>query len=268
MSEHTDFERELVQRLAHGAPPAAPGSLERARLAIVNVPQRRGLLRLAPVTGSVQWMRAAAAVAVVVAALVVGYALGRISPLVGDGPSATPSPSLVETPSPSLVATPAESASASQLPALRMPGTRSSPSGEYGWTGELGSRIGMHNVVGTSDSYRMTQVVFAVENDCFAAGEGPEPVSVTVAGLAGRYVEPYDGPGVLFMPERADGQTTGAYALPISDRTLCVYLTWDASTTMDELDAARQVVESIRGQAFGPSGIRIVFTLPEGWDTG
>ena len=114
----------------------------------------------------------------------------------------------------------------------------------------------------------MTQMVFAVENDCFASGEGPEPVSVTVAGLDGWYVEPFDGPGVLFMPEREDSQTTGAYALPIGDRTLCVYLTRDASTTMDELDAASQVVKSIRGQAFGPSGIRIVFTLPEGWDTG
>ena len=48
---------------------------------------------------------------------------------------------------------------------------------------------------------------------------------------------------------------------------VCVYLTWDASTTPEELDAARQVVESIRGQTYG-SGIRIVFTLPEGWDTG
>jgi hypothetical protein len=61
--------------------------------------------------------------------------------------------------------------------------------------------------------------------------------------------------------------TTGAYALPIGGRTLCVYLTWDASTTPDELDAARQVVESIRGQAYG-SGIRIIFALPVGWDTG
>jgi hypothetical protein len=125
----------------------------------------------------------------------------------------------------------------------------------------------MHSVVVVGDSYRMTQMIFAVEDDCFVSGKGPEPVPVTVAGLDGRYVEPFDGPGVLFMPAREDGQTTGAYALPIGDRTLCVYLTWDASTTMDELDAARQVVESIRGQAYG-RGIRIIFTLPAGWDTG
>jgi hypothetical protein len=127
----------------------------------------------------------------------------------------------------------------------------------------------MHNVVDLGGGrYRQTQMIFAVEDDCFARGEGPEPVPVAVAGLDGWYVEPYDGPGVLFMPEREDGQTTGAYALPIGGRTLCVYLTWDRSTTADELDAAREVVESIRGQAYGPYGIRIIFTLPEGWDTG
>lgn len=159
--------------------------------------------------------------------------------------------------------------SVSLLPNLAMPGTRGSPAGEYGWSGELGSRTGMHKVVQMAGGgYRMTQLVFAVENDCFASGEGPEPVPVAVAGLDGWYVEPYDGPRVLFMPERKDGQTTGGYALPIGDRTLCVYLTWDPTTTKEELDAARQVVESIRGQPFGPSDIRIIFTLPEGWDTG
>jgi hypothetical protein len=159
--------------------------------------------------------------------------------------------------------------SASVLPDLNMPGTRSSPAGEYGWTGELGSRTGMHMVVEMAGGgYQQTQMVFAIEDDCFAGGEGPEPIAVTVAGLDGRYVEPYDGPGVLFMPERESGQITGGYALPIDDRTLCVYLTWDSTSTPEELDAARQVVESIRGQAFGANGIRIVFTLPEGWDIG
>jgi hypothetical protein len=127
----------------------------------------------------------------------------------------------------------------------------------------------MHKVVVIAgDGYRQTQIVFAVENDCFAGGEAPAPVPKTVAGLDGWYVEPYDGAGVLFMPERESGQTTGGYALPIGDRTLCVYLTWDPTTTTDELHGARQVVESIRAEALGPGGIRIIFTLPEGWDIG
>ena len=160
--------------------------------------------------------------------------------------------------------------SASSLPDLRMPGGASSPEGEYGSTVSLGSPTGMHEVVEEAGGgYRQIQMVFAVENDCFAGGYGPEPDAVTVAGLDGWYVEPYDGPGVLFMPhQREPGQITGGYALPISDRTLCVYLTWDPTTTTDELAAARQVVESIRGQAVGADGIRIVFTLAEGWDTG
>jgi hypothetical protein len=158
--------------------------------------------------------------------------------------------------------------SASMLPALGLPGARASAGGEYGWTGELGSRAGMHAPVDTAGGGYQTQMVFAVENDCFASGEGPEPVAVTVAGLDGWYVEPYDGPGVIFMPERESDQTTGGYALPIADRTLCVYLTWDQATPNDALDAARQVVESVRGQPFGDNGIRITFTLPEGWDTG
>jgi hypothetical protein len=91
-------------------------------------------------------------------------------------------------------------------------------------------------------------------------------VPVTVAGLDGLYVEPYEDPDVLF--NRRGAETTGAYALAIGDRTLCVYLSWDPDTTQDELKAARQVVESIRGQPFGSDGIRINFTLPARWDTG
>jgi hypothetical protein len=130
------------------------------------------------------------------------------------------------------------------------------------------------------DEFRQTQIVFAVRDDCFGSGTNAQPVPVTVAGLDGMYIEPFawqkpDTPtpqpsvwdsGVLFAPR--GGETTGAYSLAVGVRTMCVYLSWDAATTADELDAARQVVESIRGQPYGASGIRIIFTLPEGWDTG
>jgi hypothetical protein len=69
------------------------------------------------------------------------------------------------------------------------------------------------------------------------------------------------------MPGREEGQTTGGYALPIDDQTLCVYLTWDAPTMSGELDAARRVTDSIRAQTYG-IGIRTVFTLGLSWDTG
>lgn len=162
--------------------------------------------------------------------------------------------------------------SASMLPDLGLPGTRGDePAGEYGWTGARGSKTGMHSVIedeSSPDAFRQTQLFFAVENDCFPAAPGAEPTAVTVAGLDGLYLEPYDDPSVLFIIPPRGGHTTGAYALPIGDRTLCAYLTWDPATTPDELGAAREVLESIRGQPFGQDGIRINFTLPAGWDTG
>jgi hypothetical protein len=88
-----------------------------------------------------------------------------------------------------------------------------------------------------------------------------------VAGLAALNVEPYEDPSVQFVHRPGVAATTSAYALPIGDRTLCVYLTWDAATTAVELSAARDVVESIRAQPFG-TGIRINFTLDAGWDVG
>lgn len=158
----------------------------------------------------------------------------------------------------------------SVLPDLHMPGARSSPAGQYGWTGALGSRTGMHQVVQQGGTSRQVQLVFAVENDCFGGGAGEVPAPVIVAGLNARYAEAFDNhnPVVLFMPARGVGQRTSAYALPVDDRTLCVYLTWDPTTTPDELSSARQVVDSIRGQAHGANGVRIIFTLPGGWDTG
>jgi hypothetical protein len=160
--------------------------------------------------------------------------------------------------------------SASMLPDLGLPGARASAAGEYGWTGAfLGTRAGMHNVghsTGPEDG--QTQLFFLIWNDCFRFGTDAEPESVTVAGLEGLYVEPYEDPRVMFMPGPRGAETTGAYALAVGDRTLCVYLTWDPDSPQDEVEAARQVVESIRAQPFGQSGIRINFTLPAGWDTG
>jgi hypothetical protein len=158
--------------------------------------------------------------------------------------------------------------SASTLPDLSLPRYPPSVPGEYGWTGALGSRGGMHSVVAedpSSNEFRQTQLVFAVRNDCF--GAGGDPVPLAVAGLDGLFVEPYEDSSVMFLTPRG-GETTGGYALPIGDRTLCVYLTWDPTTTEVELAAGRQIVESIRGQPYGEDGIRINFTLPAGWDTG
>ena len=92
MSFHrSEFERELVRRLADAAPAAAPGALEQVRLAIADVPQRKPWqVQVVSAFGSVHWMPAGAAVVVLV--LVVGV-VGRLSPQAGDGPLISPSPS-------------------------------------------------------------------------------------------------------------------------------------------------------------------------------
>jgi hypothetical protein len=197
---------------------------------------------------------------VLAAATVVGLLAAACG---SDVPTATSPPPASYTASTAVVQSPPPIAE------LGLPGTRASPAGEYGWTGDPGSFAGMHKVVQSSDAeYSQTQLTFAVEDDCFAYGTDVEPVQVTVAGLDGLYVEPYGDPGVTFMPPPRGEATTGAYALPIGDRTLCVYLTWDPDSPQVEVEAARQVLESLRGEARGERHIRINFTLPEGWDTG
>jgi hypothetical protein len=153
------------------------------------------------------------------------------------------------------------------LPGLGLPPMGpGAPAKDYGWTGFLGERAGLHYVPAEGGQ---TQLVFVVADDCFAYGTDTEPLPATIAGFDGFYVEPYEDPDVLFSSRgtRTD-QVTGAYALAIGDRTLCVYLSWDPDTTQDDLERARQVVEDIRAEPFGDSGIRINFTLPAGWDTG
>jgi hypothetical protein len=203
------------------------------------------------------------AAAVVVALFVGVQVLGPP----GGGPGVAPTTS----PEPTVTAEPSVAVhSPSTLPALPLPGNGPSRAGDYGWTGARGYTAGMHHVVVKQTGSSQTQLWFAIEDDCFAYGTDGEPESLTVAGLDARYFEPYLDPNVMFIGRGAPrgAETTGAYALPVGDRTLCVYLTWDPTTTQEQLEAARQVVESIRGQPFGPNGIRIIFTLPEGWDRG
>ena len=121
--------------------------------------------------------------------------------------------------------------SASKLRPLGLPGRSvNEPAGEYGWTGGSGKSGWMHRVAANGQIH----LVFGVSADCFDAGG--DPVAVTVAGLDGLYVEPYEGSSVTFIGRRG-GETTGAYALPIGDRTLCVYLTWDPAITPYQLSA-------------------------------
>lgn len=247
MSDERDLER-IVQSWLHEGREEADRVLDSALDEIEATPQRRvGWMARTGTTVRIGLMAAA----VVLVAFIGIQALG--GPRVG-GPT-PPGPSQLA-PSPST------------LPALDLPGARGGGPGEYGWTGELGSITAMHSVVPTDSNgaFRETQLFFAVRDDCFVNGEGQTPVPVTVAGFDGLYVEPFHDPAVLFYAR--GGERTGAYALAIEGRTLCVYFSWDPTTTQAELDAGHAVIESLRAEPIGSDGIRIVFTLTGGWDTG
>ena len=194
--------------------------------------------------------RFAAATATVLALVAVGVQLTATPG--APGPGTTPS----ESPMPSI------------LPALNLPGSRGGPAGDYGWTGGAGSIGWLHRVVGDADNSRQTQIAFAIENDCFAAGEGPEPRPLTIAGFDALHVEPYQDTDLPFLDSVSGENSISAYALVVDGRTLCVYTAWGDSSTPADLSALREVLETIRGHAWGEGGIRINFTLEAGWDTG
>ena len=268
MTDDRSLERAARSWLEEG-PLRAPDRAVRAALARIQTAPQEPHLRVPWRYAGMRPFAKLAAFAVIGVVAIGGslHMLGRGFPGFGGEPS--PSPTATPTATTTAEPTSAPLPSGSTLPALRLPATRADVAGEYGWTGGLGSRAGMHNVIvepGSPNSFRQTQLVFAVENDCFPRARGADPAPLAVAGLAGLYLEPYEDLDVQFVSVGTG--TTGAYALPIGARTLCVYITWDPSTTQDELNAVRAVVESLRGQPFGSDGIRINFTLNAGWDVG
>ena len=87
------------------------------------------------------------------------------------------------------------------LPALGLPGARSEPAGEYGWTGTRGSKSGMHSVIeneSSPDGFRHTSL-FRRRERLLSYRTGCRSDSGDGAALYGLYLEPYDDPNVLFM---------------------------------------------------------------------
>ncbi|HEX5012572.1 MAG TPA: hypothetical protein VFV72_00325 [Candidatus Limnocylindrales bacterium] len=169
-------------------------------------------------------------------------------------------PAEAERPSPS----PVESE-----PPLRLPGTRASPAGVYGF--EAGPRTSatarMHKVIGEGGAVReATALTFRVGANCLGSINDSATEPVRVAGFDGVAVEPYEPP-VTFGPSRGT-EVTRAYALAVDDRTLCAFVTWQPSTTDLERNAALHVLDTIRTQPIGDDRLQVSFTLDEGWDTG
>jgi len=258
MTDHTHLKlRELVYRLVAMAPEAPPFP-EEPMLQITPSPAR--VRRIGP-GGKV----ALAATAVIAIAIPVWMSRGGSST----------SPATTEVGSTTTSVTVPES-SAGSLPRRGLPGTSpSEPAGLYGFSGIPGELGWMHYVVDdpvVPENYQEIQIIFMVQEDCFPRAQTPDLTPTTIAGYDGVYVEPYDdGPELPFDQRRKTyDDTTVAHALHIGGRTLCVYVNWrsNVSELVLSTSGAFDAVESIQAEPFGDDGIRIVFTLPRGWDTG
>jgi hypothetical protein len=119
----------------------------------------------------------------------------------------------------------------------------------------------MHWVVGDRE---VAAIFFAAGPGCLEVNEGQQTVAVTIAGMDGVSIEPYQPP--ITFSQIGDEITRG-HALSVGERTLCVFLTWHPSTTDGEMATAAEILESIRAEPIGER-VRITLTLPEGWDTG
>jgi hypothetical protein len=156
-----------------------------------------------------------------------------------------------------------DQATVATLPALPLPGPRGGPPGDYGWDGEPRSPIGgLHHVGSNGEA---TALLFAVGPDCLKRSSDERAVQRRVAGFDAEIVEPFEPP--VGFNDVGD-EITRAYALAVGDRTLCVYVTWHATTTNADREAALHVVDTIRAVPMYKDWVRVNFTLDGGWDTG
>jgi hypothetical protein len=142
------------------------------------------------------------------------------------------------------------------------PGARGNPPGIYSWDANARYAGWMHNVTGpTQVQFWMTERANITPSPDWIA-----PVPVTVGGLEATYqqVPAYDEEGlpVPWLQEqwivRIDDSTRVIIRLEIPD-----------GTPEDIAAEARSIVPSIQFMEWdSPSGYRLAFRLPAGWDSG
>ncbi len=258
MTTNQEFERTVRSWLQPGLTTLTDDVLDAVIDQLPATPQRRPMWsrpRASTMGSSAKLLLATAAV---IAVAVVGFGLASGRGLPNPGVGAT-SPSPLASPSPRTAPSP------DRLPPLRLPGTRASPAGVYGWEGVDGYRTGMHKVRDGESA----DLVFAVGPECLAPSQAQRAQPVQVGDLTGVVVEPHEPPVTFAGTDgtAAEGTITRAYRLDVGDRTLCVFLTRHPTTTEAGWATALGAIDTLRATQI-EQRVRVWFTLDEGWDVG
>ena len=231
------------QAPAHASDALWPAALERIR----TTRQRRLLGLVASFSSLPVMSQAAIAGGVVTAILLVTFGL-----LSGRGDVGTPEDSTI--PTPTADATPADSGRVN----LRWPGTRAEPAGRYAW--HMTQRQWMHHVYNDTIGVSLE---FAPVDDIPAEG-----TPVTIAGFPGIHRQG-PAPGDAQTPSEVSPSHTEVWWVPMDDVIVRIVLQAVPGTPESLIDEARAVVESIERVPMQFSDAhRLIFTLPEGWDSG
>ena len=137
------------------------------------------------------------------------------------------------------------------------PGARRNPAGLYSWN--VQDDRWMHNpreydFGGSGIGIGIT--FYASAQDAFDRG----PQAVTVADHDGTYQE---------LPSSTGGRME-VWIVDIEDTTVTIVVEGRPETTAAELAEAHAIIASIRSEprTKNRAGFRLIFTLPEGWDSG
>lgn len=187
---------------------------------------------------------AIAAAGVVVVAVVGLNLLSRNSAFVGS-PAVSPSPSSSCSPSPR----PSPTVGGPNVQGW--PGARTNAAGLYSWA--MGDDAGMHRATDNSVGVSIT---FSTSANAYESGP---PTPVTVAGCSGTYQK---------LSLGSDG-TTEVWIVEMGGKRVTILVQAPRTATPAQLAEAYAIIKSIRYEPapFGV-GFALIFTLPDGWDSG
>jgi hypothetical protein len=190
---------------------------------------------------------AIAAAGVVVLAVVGLNLLSPSGRFGGSGPAVSPSPSSSCSPSP------LPSAAVGGQNVQGWPGARTNAAGLYSWA--MGDDAGMHHARDATGNSLGVSITFSTSANGYKSG----PTPVTVGGCDGTYQK---------LSLGSDG-TTEVWIVEMGAKRVTILLQAPRTATPAQLAEAHAIIESVHYEPapFGV-GVALVFSLPEGWDSG